>query len=321
MDPRERVESAIRRRPVDRVPCGEILLDDGVVASLTGRTKVGFDERYAVLTTLGMDLVCLPTQFLQSSSAGDLPSATSACWPDLARWAKETSLFPFVLVDGAFGWGTRLMGWQNFLTAVARRSETVTEIVRAVERLNVRLVPRAVESGAMGVLIADDVAHGRGLMVSPLVLREVFLPSIARVVGEIHSLGAVSFFHSDGNVEQVIPDLVEAGLDGLQCIESAAGMDLGRVKARYGDRLCLWGNLDLQELMVPRSREQLARAVEEVLSVGWRDGGLIFGTSSGLPEGVRKENLEMVLDLAHRPGRKREAAPSQPAEPPAARFP
>ena len=297
MDPRERVLSAIRHRPVDLVPCGEILVDDVLVAALVGAEAVGFEERLAALTSLGMDLVCLPTRFHPPLLEGYLPSPDTASWPDLLRWVEDSRLFVFVMLDGPFTWGARLLGWQQFLLAVGRGSEQVGEMVLAVERLNRELVARAVDLGAMGVLMADDVAHSRGLAVPPSILRERFLRSASRVVEAAHSAGAVSFFHSDGNLEKAIPDLMEAGFDGLQCLEAAAGMDLAQVKARYGDRLCLWGNLDLSELVLPRSREQLAAAVENVLSVGWRDGGLIFGTSSGLAEGVLLENLKAVMEL------------------------
>ncbi len=294
MTPRERVRAAISHQRVDRVPWGELLVEDDLVRSMLGVPSVGFEERHALFSNLGLDLVCIPTRLAEAPCGGGLPPAEAASWPDLRRWSLESGLFVFVLVDGAFGWGTRLLGWERFICAVVRDPAGVREMARQVERLNLRLAQTAVELGAHGVLVADDIAHGRGLMISPGSLREAFLPSLARLAGEIRSLGAAAFFHSDGNLAQAIPDLLEAGFQGIQGIEAGSGMDLRAIRGCYGDRLCLWGNLDLAELVLPRSREELEAAVRGVLSAGWQEGGLIFGTSSGLTGDVLRENLETV---------------------------
>jgi uroporphyrinogen decarboxylase len=102
------------------------------------------------------------------------------------------------------------------------------------------------------------------------------------------------FFHSDGNLTAVMDDLVGIGFHGFQCLESEAGMDLGYLKATYGQRVCLWGNLDPAEFFIERKPEELEKAVRLIIDVAAPGGGFIFGTSSGLVDGMRPENLETV---------------------------
>ncbi len=89
-------------------------------------------------------------------------------------------------------------------------------------------------------------------------------------------------------------DLVEVGFQGLQCLEPEAGMDLARLKAAYGERICLWGNLDPGDLFLERDSEELQRRVQDMIEVAAPGGGFIFGTSSGLVDGMRPENIEAV---------------------------
>ena len=165
-----------------------------------------------------------------------------------------------------------------------------------METLNKALVNQAKDRGAMGVLLADDIAYQHGLMVNPELLRQNVLPSAARQVQSFKALNLPVFFHSDGNLNDILDDLVETGLDGLQCIETAAGMDLASVREHYGKRLCLWGNLDPTCLTSSRTREQVFQQIHSVLRAAGDGGGFIFGTSSGLFRGVRPENLAWVYE-------------------------
>ena len=158
------------------------------------------------------------------------------------------------MVDGVFGWGIRLWGFQKFMVALARKDTSLSNFFTSVETLNKALVNQAKDRGAMGVLLADDIAYQHGLMVNPELLRQNVLPSAARQVQSFKALNLPVFFHSDGNLNDIMDDLVETGLDGRQCIESAAGMDLASVRERYGKRLCLWGNLDPICLTSSRTR-------------------------------------------------------------------
>lgn len=291
MKAKNRVESAIKHQAADRVPRGEIFIGDAVIKAILGCQEVMFDQRWEFVRRLDLDLICLSPDFDAVSPGNRLPLPDNVEWPNLKEWMQQTDRFIFIMLDGAFGWGLKLLGFEKFFSMLARESADIIDFFQIVEGFNIELAERAVARGSMGVIIADDIAYRRGLMVHPAFLRKYYFPSLARQVAAIE---APVFFHSDGDLNLVLDDICMAGFSGLQCIESAAGMDIGAIKKRYGQRLCLWGNLDPEEILQPRSRRQIKDKVDFIVNAASYEGGFIFGTSSGLFEGVRTENLLMI---------------------------
>ena len=299
MNSRERVRAALARRPLDRPPWGEMVIDDAVVAGYLGCDEVAWEQRREFVRSLGLDIVCLAPGFPSWDPGGalGLPRADQAHWGDLPRWAGRTGRYPFILLDGALGWAARCLGWQRAILLLARGGAALDDFIPGVESLNLALAARARDLGAEAALLAEDIAYQQGLLMSPEQFRATLLPSLARQAAGFKGLGLAVFFHSDGDLNQVMADLAGLGLDGCQCLESAAGMDLEGIRRDFGDRLCLWGNLDPAVLVQPEGPESLDQAVRLTLQAGGSEGGYIFGTSSGLMAGVRPESLRLIRDI------------------------
>jgi uroporphyrinogen decarboxylase len=308
-DARSLVAAAIRRQPTERVPLGELCIDDALVTAFTGSVEVGFAQRLKVADQLGLDLICLAADYGPRTSRPGLPAAGDVRWDAIESWAGQTSRFVFVMLDGGFGWGIRTWGFQSFAIMVMRRSADVADLLGQVEALNRQLVARAAGLGADGVVIADDIAYQHGLLLPPDRMRALFLPSLARQTEACHTAGLPVFFHSDGDIRAILKDIAGSGFDGLQGIESAAGMDLAAVKADYGHQLCLWGNLDPACLVEERPQESIDARVKAVLASGGREGGMIFGTSSGLFQGMRPQSIEWAYQSARPAGNRTGDAP------------
>ena len=119
------------------------------------------------------------------------------------------------------------------------------------------------------------------------------------------SWGVPVFFHSDGNLNAVLSHIVAAGFNGLQCIEPAADMDLPIIKRKYGKNLCLMGNIDPSLLSYQTSQsdtetqdDRLVHSVTELMASADADGGLIFGTCSGLHASMSPERVQLMYRLA-----------------------
>jgi uroporphyrinogen decarboxylase len=291
---RERVLSAINHRVTDKIPRGEIVIDDAVVKDFLSCNDVDFERRYEFIRCLGLDIICLQPRFKMNSAKHSLPRAADIEWEDIDLWVNQTDLFVIVMLEGCYAWGIRLLGFNRFMSTLSREGSALDDFILSVDQFNLELAQRAIAKGAMGVLIADDIAHNKGLMFHPVQLRKNFFPSLQRLVNEISAMKTPVFFHSDGNVNKVLDDIIDAGFDGLQGIESAAGMDIGLIKRKYGERLCLWGNLDPRYLVLPHSEKELLEQVNSITLSADYGGGFIFGTSSGLFKGVRSENLRAI---------------------------
>lgn len=302
LDSKSLVSGTIRGQVTDRIPVGELCIDDSLVADFTGPSRVGFPQRRQVADRLGLDLICLPADYGPLTAQGGLPAADTVRWNAIESWAGKTDLFIFALLDGGFAWGVKTWGFQQFVIMIMRRSAHVVALMRQVEALNRRLIRQAADLGADGIVIGDDIAYRQGLLLPPDLMKELFLPSLARQAGVCHGIGLPVFFHSDGDLRAILKEIAGSGIDGLQGIESAAGMDLASIKADYGHQLCLWGNLDPACLVEDLKAEAIDARVEAVLASGARDGGLIFGTSSGLFKGMRLQSIERAYRCARRIG-------------------
>jgi uroporphyrinogen decarboxylase len=289
MSSKERVRAAVGHRRADRIPRGELVIDDELIRRSFNRDRIDFEERATLIEDLGLDLVVLAPAYPVDRS---VPAALDDPLPDLGKWASRTSLFIFALIDGPFGWGARTLGYTEFLVALSRNSPcSCRALIEKVERLNSELIAALVGRGVDGIIIADDLAYNRGLMINPKTLRELYFPSLARqleAAGETVPL----FFHSDGDYALIIPDLIDCGFVGLQCFEKRAGMDPLKLKALYPE-LCFWGTLEVEDLQRAHKSAYLEKLLSEIRTLS-QDGGFILGTTCGLFQGIDLEGLKAV---------------------------
>lgn len=137
----------------------------------------------------------------------------------------------------------------------------------------------------------SDIAYKNRLLFSPKVMRELFIPMLRRVCEPLKNAGLTVIFHSDGDVSEILDEMVDAGIDGLNPIEPLAGMDIGAIRKRYGKRLILVGNLDCSQLLPLGSPDEIRSAVKETLRVAGKGGGLFIGSSSEIVPATPLENV------------------------------
>ena len=297
MEHRTRVERAIKRLPVDQIPCAELVITDKLIQTMFTQTIPQFGHRLEFVNTMGMDAVCLHPSC--DSNPGGTPRTQDMVFRDLQSWVK-TDLFTFAVLDGPVAWASKILGFEQMMMQMARRTPDFGELMAAIETMNKELIEQLAGSGVNGILLADDIAFNQGVIARPATLRETIFPSLAAQVAYAQQLGLPVFFHSDGNLTMVLDDIVAAGFDGLQCIEPLAGMDIAHVKSQYGHKLCLWGNLDPTELIEPRSLQQLEQVVKNIVTAAGSNSGLIFGTCSGLFENMRLDSVKAVYEMVRK---------------------
>ena len=128
-------------------------------------------------------------------------------------------------------------------------------------------------------------------------------PGLARMVQEVKNRGALIFFHSDGNINSVLDDIAEVGFDGLHSMEPLAKMDIGSVKRKYGNRLCLLGNIDCSQTLCFSSVAKVAQETRHTIHEASHGGGHILSSSNSLHTGVRLENYLTMVATGRKYGR------------------
>lgn len=178
------------------------------------------------------------------------------------------------------------MGIDHFSYALADDPSFVEEVLsRYVDWLSV-VAERVCKMGFDFVWAADDIAFRNGPFFSPKVYREIVLPQIRKVAQKI-TLPWI--YHSDGNLSPVLEDWLSLGMNGMHPIEPEA-MDIFELKKTIGRKVCLCGNIDLNNLGLgtPQSvKEEVANKIK-YLSPG---GGYIIGSSNSIASYVKPENL------------------------------
>ncbi len=147
--------------------------------------------------------------------------------------------------------------------------------------------------GLEAMFAGDDIAFNTGPMFSPRWFEEHYFPRFARLVAAYHAKGVKVLFHSDGNLNSILPGLVEAGIDGLNPIEVLAGMDIGDLHRRY-PQLFLAGGIDVSQLLPFGTPAQVRDATKRALDDA--EGRIMIGSSTELNNDVPLENFLAMRD-------------------------
>ena len=151
--------------------------------------------------------------------------------------------------------------------------------------------------------VSEDLGSQEGLLISREHVLEFLLPHMRRMMELAHQAGAYVFHHSDGAVSEVIPDMIEAGIDILNPIQwRCKGMDREMLKARFGDRLVFHGAMDNQETLVFGDVEDVRREVAENIRILGEGGGYILAPCHNIQAVSPPENIVAMYEEAYRLG-------------------
>jgi uroporphyrinogen decarboxylase len=195
-----------------------------------------------------------------------------------------------------------LMGWEGLGLASRYDPDLLRDVFARVAEVQFRTFERALELPKVGALwMSDDMAYGTGLLCSPAILREHVFP-VYRRMGEICAARGTPFaLHSDGDLTAILPDIVDCGFRALHPIEPQA-MDALKVKAEWGDRLCLLGNIDV-DLLARGTPQQVAEAVRRNIDTLGREGGYCVGSANSVTYYVPLRNFVTLIETALEYGR------------------
>jgi uroporphyrinogen decarboxylase len=201
-----------------------------------------------------------------------------------------------VHLNDVFSLPRYLMSMQDLLMAIVTQPELVRALVEMSVTINLELAKEVAARGAKIVYTGDDYAYNKGPLMSPKHFREFFYPGLCRVMGGYKELGLYVIKHTDGNLWPILDMIIDSGIDCLDPIDPQAGMDLAEVKAKYGDRVALKGNVDCAQLMTFGTPAEVVEATTEALRIGMPGGGYILSSSNSIHSAVKPENYVAMLE-------------------------
>ncbi len=155
-----------------------------------------------------------------------------------------------------------------------------------------------IKSKPQVVCIGDDLGIQSGLQLPPDVYREMIKPVHKKFIDFIKArTDAKIFLHSCGSVYEVIPDLIEIGLDILNPVQVfAADMDSKRLKKEFGKDLVFWGGIDTQRVLPFGSEEDVKDEVKRRIEDFAPGGGFVFNPSHNIQLDVPIKNLFAMFE-------------------------
>jgi uroporphyrinogen decarboxylase len=155
--------------------------------------------------------------------------------------------------------------------------------------------------GLDGFALCADYCFNTGPFLSPRLFSELVTPYLARLTRAYREMGFYVIKHTDGNILPILDQLVQTEPHALHSLDPQAGVDIAEVKRRYGDRLCLIGNVNCGMLDSGTDEEVIASA-RYALQHGMPGGGYIFSTSNCIYTGMRLKRYELMLEVWEKEG-------------------
>jgi hypothetical protein len=186
-----------------------------------------------------------------------------------------------------------LRGTENLMMDLAWGTREVYRLRDLVHEFFLRELSLWAKTDVDGISFMDDWGTQNGLLISPQTWREFFKPLYAEYCRIIHGAGKFVFFHSDGHIMEVIPDLIEIGVDAMN--SQLFCMDIEEIGRRFRGKITFWGEIDRQWVLPFGTVEDVRAAVRRVrAALDDGRGGVIAECEWGI--GVARENVEAVFE-------------------------
>jgi len=332
----ERLKKTLLTEKADRVPLMELIVDEGIMGQFLGRPLITLEDKIDFYRCAGYDYIKL-SPIIDMNPAGLTPVGgfrhSEASGQDKARkwgsegkgiisdWqAYEQFVFPEVRdeqfqifeeaqrklpvemrVIGQYGdiftFTWEFMGFETFAFALVENPELVAAIFQRLGAIIYELFERMAQFDVVGGLFySDDIAYHTGLMAAPAVFQQHLFPWMKKI-GQLCSRKRMPYiYHSDGKLWEVMEDLLATGITALQPIEPKA-WDIVEVKQRYGDRLALIGNVDV-DLLARGTVDEVVAETKRLIKALGSGGGYCIGSGNTVPNYADPDNYRAMLETA-----------------------
>ncbi|MBN1315707.1 MAG: hypothetical protein JXA42_09575 [Anaerolineales bacterium] len=223
---------------------------------------------------------------------------------------------PHALTGSGIFWGgifeqaATLMGFENFFIALVREPAFADRLLGKITDFYIESSDRYLDHMGQYLQVVtywDDVCGQDGWLVSPKLYRTVIKPKQQRLIQSIKKkTGAKIFYHGCGAVFDLLPDLIEIGVDIINPVQvSARGMDNTRkLKETYGSELVFWGGgVDSQSVLPFGSTQQVADEVKRRIDDLAAGGGFVFAPIHNIQAQTPPENIVIMYETALEYGR------------------
>lgn len=234
--------------------------------------------------------------------------------PDYSRWdtshyeetvqkAREEGKVAIGYVGHMYEWAWQIRGYEPFLMDMIQRPEWAECLLDKIIELDRFKAVTAARAGADYIHCGDDVANQESLMFSKPMWETFMLSRWKSVWQDVKDVNPDCriWYHSDGNIEAIVGDLIDAGVDILNPLQPEA-LDVDAVYEQHGDRVTFDGTIGTQSTMPHGSPDDVRARVKEVIEKYGQNGGLIISPTHVLEPEVPLENIDALFEACREYG-------------------
>lgn len=204
----------------------------------------------------------------------------------------------FVMLSVGFSLFERawtLRGMEQLLVDMIERPAYVEELLDAILEWNLDILERALQFDLDGCMFGDDWGQQRGQIMGPRNWRRFLKPRLAKQYGRVKGAGKAVFIHTCGDVVELLPDLIEIGVDVFNPFQPEV-MDVFEMKEKFGHRITFFGGISTQRTLPYGTPEVIRQEVKTLCQKIGRGGGFILAPAHAVPKDVPVENLVALID-------------------------
>lgn len=228
-------------------------------------------------------------------------------WANLRTQAialRESTDRAIMITGGCnlFEWGTFLRRIDNFLMDLLLEPEKVEELLDALLERHLANLAKICESVGDVVDIirfGDDLGMDTGPFMRPETYQKLFKPRHAQLCDFVHTHSSMAtFLHSCGSINQVLPDLIEAGIDVINPVQtSSKDMEADKLKRQFGDDITFWGGgCDTRHVLNHGTPQEVRDHVQRNIEILAPGGGFVFNTVHNIMPDVSPANIEAMFE-------------------------
>ena len=189
-----------------------------------------------------------------------------------------------------------LRGMEQLLIDFVERPEFVHELLEAITEFTLTQVDSVLKHEIDAVRFGDDWGSQAGLIMGPTLWREFIKPYATRLYQRVREAGRFVFIHSCGDVDAILDDLVECGVQVFNPFQPEV-MDVFETKNRYYGRLAFYGGISVQRLLPHGTPDEVRAEVRRLLDTLGRGGGYLASPSHAVPADVPPENMAAMIEV------------------------
>ena len=193
------------------------------------------------------------------------------------------------------------MGIENFSVAIYTDPDLINYLLDNFFVWMHKIAQRLAEYPINLVFLDSDLAYATGLIFSPDWLREKWLPKMKQIVSIFRNKDIGVIMHTDGKIEEILPLVVEAGIQGIHPIEPAFN-DITDIYKKYHGKLCLFGNINVMGALLNGTPDDVEREVREKIEAMNKGGYVCTTSTAGIMDGqttVKAENYIRMIETIH----------------------